>query len=83
MAVQFIRQICDGMAAYLMDKSDFNKIMMRAAARELLAACVIRPIMVYFTPYNINKVNMNQLVCPSVAFCSSCEYYVVPQGITR
>lgn len=52
---KFIRQICDGMTAYLMDKSDFNKIMMRAAARELLAACVIRPIMYYFTPYNINK----------------------------
>ncbi len=67
-AVQFIRQICDGMTAYLMDKSDFNKIMMRAAARELLAACVIRPIMYYFTPYNINKVTTDQPACPSVAF---------------
>ena len=82
-AVQFIRQICDGMAAYLMDKSDFNKIMMRAAARELLAACVVRPIMYYFTPYNINKVTMNQLVRPSVASCCACGFCAMPQGMNQ
>lgn len=51
-----LQQLAQGMATCLMDKSDAAKPMMRSAARELLASCVLRPIVHLFTPYNIHKV---------------------------
>lgn len=41
--------------AFLMERNDHSKVMMRSVARELLATCVMRPLMGLATPYNINK----------------------------
>lgn len=51
-----IQAICEGIVAFLMERSDHSKVMMRSVARELLATCVFRALMGLLTPYNINKV---------------------------
>ena len=51
-----LQQIAQGMVNCMMDRGDAAKPMMRAAARELLTTCVLRPVVHLFTPYNINKV---------------------------
>ena len=47
--------------AFLMERSDHAKTIMRSVARELLCTCVLRALIGQFTPYNINKVSMPQL----------------------
>lgn len=42
--------------AYLLERGDSSKAMLRSVTRELLAAAVLRNIMFYFTPYTLNKV---------------------------
>lgn len=54
--MQVIHTISEGLVAFLMERSDHAKTMMRSVARELLATCVLRQIILQFTPYNINKV---------------------------
>ena len=54
--MQVCRQMCEGLVAFLMDKADYSKLMMRVVARDLLASLIFRPIMQHMTPYNINKV---------------------------
>ena len=44
------------MAAFVMERADYTYPMARAAARELLATCVLKQIVCLFTPYNLNKV---------------------------
>ena len=53
--LQVIQTICEGIVAFLMERSDHAKVMMRSVARELLATCVFRALMGLLTPYNINK----------------------------
>ena len=53
---QVLRTISEGLVAYLLERSDSNKTMLRAVSRELLAAAVLRNVMFYFTPYTLNKV---------------------------
>lgn len=48
--------MCDGLVAFLMDRADYSKFMMRVVARDLLASLIFRSIMQHTTPYNINKV---------------------------
>lgn len=54
--VQVLHTICEGVVAFLLDRSDHAKAMMRSVARELLATCVFRPLLGLVTPYYINKV---------------------------
>ena len=58
---QVLKQISEGMVAFLMERSDHAKTIMRSVARELLCTCVLRALIGQFTPYNINKVSMLQL----------------------
>ena len=39
----------------LLDRADLARTSTRVVARELLAACVLRPLMMYFTPYYAHK----------------------------
>ena len=55
-APQVLQRISDGVAAFIMDRADYTVPMARAAARELLATCVLKQIVALFTPYNLNKV---------------------------
>lgn len=48
--------VSEGLAAFVLERSDSSKTMVRAVARELLASCVLRNLMFYFTPYTLNKV---------------------------
>lgn len=43
------------MVAYLLDMSDLQRPAARCVCRELLAAAVLRPLMMYCTPYYANK----------------------------
>ena len=53
--MQVIHTISEGIVAFLMERGDHAKVMMRSVARELLATCVLRALMNQITPYNINK----------------------------
>ena len=56
--VQVLQRICDGVAAFIMDRADYTVPMARVAARELLDTCVLKQIIALFTPYNLNKVGL-------------------------
>ena len=69
--------MCEGLVALLMERSDYQKLMMRSVARDLLASLVFRPIMQHITPYNINKVppphptpHLGPLPAPPFTVCS-------------
>jgi PXA domain len=59
---QVIRMVSEGLAAFVLERSDSSKTMVRSVARELLASCVLRNLTFYFTPYTLNKVLRN-LAC--------------------
>ena len=50
--------------AFLLERHDHAKPIMRSVARELLSSCVLRSIMTFFCPYTVNK------ACSTP--CSSC-----------
>lgn len=64
---QVIRMVLEGLAAFLLDRTDSSKTMIRAIARELLGSAVLRNLMFYFTPYTINKVRR----CSAGQVCTS------------
>lgn len=51
-----IKRICEGIISITMSKEDLARPYTRVLARELLATCLIRPILMYFSPYTANKV---------------------------
>jgi hypothetical protein len=53
--LQVIRHIAEGMVAFMLERHDHAKPIMRSVARELLSSCVLRSIMTFFTPYTVNK----------------------------
>lgn len=42
---QFLRAVSEGVVAYLLDVEDLKRPVARSVCRELLAACVLRPLM--------------------------------------
>ena len=60
--MQVCRHMCEGLVAFLLDRADYNKFMMRVVGRDLLASLIFRSIMQHTTPYNVNKV-------PSCCYC--------------
>ena len=55
---QVIRHIAEGMVAFMLDRHDHAKPIMRSIARELLSSCVLRSIMTFFSPYTVNKASL-------------------------
>ncbi len=55
--------VSEGLAAFLLDRSDSSKTMVRSVARELLGSAVLRNLMFYFTPYTLNKVSAHHNGC--------------------
>lgn len=53
--MQMLRAISQGFVNLLLDPSDSSKATTRSIARELLAGCVFRPLLMWCTPYHINK----------------------------
>ncbi len=43
------------MVAFMLDRHDHAKPIMRSIARELLSSCVLRSLMTFFSPYTVNK----------------------------
>ena len=54
-SLQVVRHIAEGMVAFLLERHDHAKPIMRSVARELLSSCVLRSIMTFFCPYTVNK----------------------------
>ena len=50
-----MRSVSEGAVSYLLDPGDLQRTPTRVVARELLAACVLRPLMMWATPYYANK----------------------------
>ena len=53
--VQVMRHVAEGLVAFLLERHDHGKPILRAASRELLSSCVLRSIMTFFTPFTANK----------------------------
>ncbi len=54
--MQVLRHISDGMVQHMLERADYHQAGVRAAGRELLASCVLRQLILFFTPHNANKV---------------------------
>ncbi|KAL4430933.1 hypothetical protein ABPG75_006189 [Micractinium tetrahymenae] len=52
---KYLKAVSEGAVAYLLDMPDLQRPAARCVCRELLAAAVLRPLMMYCTPYYANK----------------------------
>ena len=68
--------------AFLLERHDHAKPIMRSVARELLSSCVLRSIMTFFCPYTVNKACFTPLLIiahrasrqvHSAAVCTVCR----------
>ena len=50
-----LRAVSEGLVGVLLDPGDHSRTATRAVARELLAGCVLRPLLMWCTPYFANK----------------------------
>jgi hypothetical protein len=50
-----LRAVSDGLVGALLDRGDAARVATRSVARELLAGCVLRPLLMWATPYFANK----------------------------
>lgn len=64
--------VSEGLAAFVLERSDSSRTMVRSAARELLASCVLRNLMFYFTPYTLNKV-LHSTAANETLLCQNIE----------
>ncbi len=53
-----MRHVAEGLVAFLLERHDHGKPILRAASRELLSSCVLRSIMTFFTPFTANKARL-------------------------
>ena len=51
--------------AFMLERHDHAKPILRSVARELLSSCVLRSLMSFFNPYTANK------VCPRTSHAPS------------
>lgn len=54
--LKVMRQISEGLVAFLLERHDHAKPILRSIARELLSSCVLRCLISFFNPYTANKV---------------------------
>ena len=52
---KMLRAVAEGLVGLLADPADNSRAAMRAVSRELVAGCVLRPLMMWCTPYHVNK----------------------------
>ena len=50
-----LRTVSEGIVGVLLDQADYSRVAVRAVSRELFAGCVLRPLMMWCTPYHANK----------------------------
>ena len=71
--LQVMRHISEGLVAFMLERHDHAKPILRSVARELLSSCVLRSLMSFFNPYTANK------VCP----CTSHTTWQLGSGAPR
>jgi hypothetical protein len=54
--MQFLKAVSGGIVAYALERSDLQSTATRVICTELLAGVVLRPLMMWCTPYYANKV---------------------------
>lgn len=55
---RMIRRMAEGVVGIILSKEDVARPALRSLGRELLATCVLRNVVMLFTPYNANKVSI-------------------------
>lgn len=53
---RMIRRMSEGVISILLKREDVERPVLRSLVRELLGSCVLRGILLQFTPYTANKV---------------------------
>ncbi|GAX86394.1 hypothetical protein CEUSTIGMA_g13805.t1, partial [Chlamydomonas eustigma] len=61
LALLYLRNVSEMMLRTLIPGHTFLQLRVGSVARELTAACLLRPIMMFCLPYNINKLLLNLL----------------------
>ncbi|CAL8462775.1 g2308 [Coccomyxa elongata] len=56
-----MKQVSEGLVAFMLERHDHAKPILRSVARELLSSCVLRSLMSFFTPYTANKLILSLL----------------------
>ena len=69
--LQVLRHLADGMVQHMLERADYQQAGVRAAGRELLASCVLRQLILFFTPHNANK------ACPALLLSSLATWTVI------
>lgn len=54
--LQMLRAVSEGLVGLLLDPSDYGRPAARVVVREVLAGAVLRPLMMWATPYDFNRV---------------------------
>lgn len=52
---KMLRDVADGLVERLLSPADNQGPLTRSIARELLSSCVLKPLMMFCTPYHVNK----------------------------
>ncbi|GMH39284.1 hypothetical protein BSKO_07182 [Bryopsis sp. KO-2023] len=50
-----VRRIAEGVISVVMSRDDLSRPYVKSLVRELFATCVLRPLLMFFTPYNANR----------------------------
>ena len=53
---QVLRHISEGLVAFLLERHDHAKPLIRSVVRELLCSCALRAAILFFNPYSLNRV---------------------------
>ena len=53
---RMIRRMAEGVVGLILNRDDVERPAIRSLSRELLSTCVLRSIIMFFTPYQANKV---------------------------
>lgn len=72
---RMIKRMAEGVVGIILKKADLQRPILRSLGRELLATCVLRNVVMLFSPYNANKVT---IICSVISnncphrFCCLC-----------
>lgn len=58
---RMIKRMAEGVVGIILKKADLQRPILRSLGRELLATCVLRNVVMLFSPYNANKILLSLL----------------------
>lgn len=67
-----LRRLSEAVLARVLPAEESRCIMIRTLLREIFACCVLRSVMMYFLPYNLNKVSTRMVLTDNAIILQDC-----------